>query len=73
MKAFVCKLLFVCTFAVTIVFIILGVYEQIAGPAGLEKLLEKLHIPLSYNQVLIVGLLCTITSQLLYLFRKKLR
>lgn len=45
----------IISFVTTILFAIFGIYEQIMGPADAEKLLKKLHIPLSYNQVLIIG------------------
>ena len=45
----------IISFAATILFAIFGVYEQIMGPADVEKLLKKLHILLSYNQILIIG------------------
>ena len=45
----------IISFVTTILFAIFGIYEQIMGPADAKKLLKKLHIPLSYNQVLIIG------------------
>lgn len=53
-------------------FAILGLYEQIVGAADLERLLEKLHIPLSYNQVLIIGVVSIILMYVSYILRKKL-
>ena len=40
----------------TVLFLIWGLYEEIVGPAGAEKLLKKLHIPLNCNQMLIAGI-----------------
>ena len=59
-------------FAVTVLFAIFGVYEEIMGPAYAEKLLKKLHIPLSYNQVLIIGFVCLALMIVCYFLRAKL-
>ena len=56
MTAFINTILLIVniiSFAATVLFAIFGVYEQIMGPADAEKLLKKLHVPLSYNQALI--------------------
>ena len=58
----------IISLAATVFFAIFGVYELIMGPADAEKLLKKLHIPLSYNQALIIGFICialTIISSIL--------
>jgi len=58
----------IISLAATVFFAIFGVYEQIMGPTDAEKLLKKLHIPLSYNQALIIGFICialTIISSIL--------
>ena len=60
------------SFIATILFIIFGLYEQIMGPASAEKLLEKLHIPLSYNQTLIVGVISIALMGFSYILIKKL-
>ena len=73
MKAFIWQVLFVVTFAFSVVFVAFGLYEQIVGPARAEELLRKLHFPLSYNQVFIVGLICVVSALLLYLFRGQLK
>lgn len=62
----------VISFAATVLFAIFGVYEQIMGPADAEKLLEKLHIPLSYNQALIIGFVCLALMIVSYILRAKL-
>ena len=59
-------------FVLTVLFSILGIYEQITGPAQIEKLLKKLNIPLSYNQMLIVGLACVALMTITYILRAKL-
>ena len=56
----------------SILFGAFGIYEQIMGPAAAEKLLEKLHIPLSYNGALIVGLVCCFIMCVTYVLRNKL-
>lgn len=62
----------IISLAATVLFAIFGVYEQIMGPADAEKLLEKLHIPLSYNQTLIVGFVCLALMIVSYILRAKL-
>ena len=62
----------VTSFATTVLFAIFGVYEQIMGPADAEKLLKKLHIPLSYNQALIIGFVCLALMIVSYILRAKL-
>ena len=47
-------------FVVTALFGAFGIYEQIMGPDDSKNLLKKLHIPLSYKQVLIIGFGCLI-------------
>ena len=56
----------------TSIFAILGIYDYIVGPAGIQKLFEKLHIPLSYNQFLIIGLVCMAVMFTTHFIRKKL-
>ncbi len=62
----------VTSFATTVLFAIFGIYEQIMGPADAEKLLKKLHIPLSYNQTLIIGFACLALMIISYILREKL-
>ena len=62
----------IISFSATVLFSIFGVYEQIMGPANAEKLLQKLHIPLSYNQVLIIGLIFLVLMITSYILRAKL-
>ena len=62
----------IISFAATVLYAIFGVYEQIMGPADAEKLLKKLHIPLSYNQALIIGLACLALMFASYILRAKL-
>lgn len=45
-------------FVVTVLFVPFGIYEQIMGPADAQKLLKKMHIPLNYNQVLVIYFVC---------------
>ena len=75
MTAFINTILLIVniiSFAATVLFAILGLYEQIMGPADVEKLLEKLPIPLSYNQALIIGLVCIVLMTASYILRAKL-
>ncbi len=48
----------ILSFVCVLVFGVFGIAEYILGPAGVEKLLKRLHIPWSYNRVLIVGFIC---------------
>ena len=57
---------------ITILFGIFGIYEQIMGPADAEKLLKKLHIPLNYSQILIVGFISLVLMIITYILRAKL-
>ena len=59
----------VITFIITILFSIFGIYEQIMGPADAKKLLKKLKLPLSYNQVLIIGFACLVLMIGTYILR----
>ena len=43
---------------VTFLFGVFGLYEHIMGPEKVEKLFQKLHIPLSYKQATIIGFIC---------------
>ena len=62
----------VISFAATVLFAIFGIYEQVMGPADAEKLLKKLHIPLSYNQALIIGFVCLALMIVSYILSAKL-
>ena len=62
----------IISFSATVLFAIFGVYEQIMGPAAAEKLLKKLHIPLNYNQALIIGFVCLVLMIVSYILRAKL-
>ena len=75
MTAFINTILLIVniiSFFVTVLFFIFGVYEEIMGRANAEKLLKKLHIPLSCNQVLIIGLICIALMSGSYILREKL-
>ena len=61
----------VTSFATTVLFAIFGIYEQIMGPAGAEALLKKLRIPLTYNQVLIIGFVCIVLMIVTYILKAK--
>lgn len=59
-------------FVTTVLFTLFGMYEELASPAAAEKLLQKLHIPLSYNQVLIIGFVSLALMFITYILRAKL-
>lgn len=62
----------VISFALTVVFGIFGIYEQIMGPSDAKKLLNRLKIPLSYNQTLLIGFICVVVMIISYIIRKNL-
>lgn len=62
----------IVSFIMTVLFGLFGLYEQIMGPADAEKLLKKLHIPLNYNQALIVGFVCLALMIVTNILRAKL-
>ena len=75
MTAFINTILLIVniiSFFVTVLFFIFGVYEEIMGRANAEKLLKKLHIPLRYNQALIIGFVCLALMIVSYILRAKL-
>ena len=72
MKAFINVALIILNiifFIATFLFGMFGIYEQIMGPADAENLLKELHVPLSYNQILIV---CLVLMILTHILRTKL-
>ena len=62
----------IVTFAITVLFAIFGVYEYFCGPDRAEKMLEKMHIPLSYRQTLIIGFASLVLMGISYILRKHL-
>lgn len=66
------SILNIVSFIFVVLFGVLGVYEQIMGPADAEKLLNKLRIPLSYKQTLIIGFFCLALMITTYILRAKL-
>ena len=56
----------------TVLFAIYGIHDEIMGPAASERLLEKLHIPLTYNQALFVGLACAVIMMATHILRLKM-
>lgn len=60
----------IVTTAATILFGVFGIYEQLMGPEDTQKLLDKMHVPVKYKHVLIIGFTCLsimcITRILLY-------
>lgn len=59
-------------FVLTMMFHVLGVYELILGHTALENLLKKLHIPLTYNQVVVVSFVSLLITGWSYIAREKL-
>lgn len=62
----------IISFIIIVLFTPFGIYEQIMGPADAKKLLKKLHIPLSYNQAIIIGFVCLTLMIISYILRAKL-
>ena len=62
----------VITFAIMMLFIIFGIYDQIAGPGNAERLLKQMNIPLSYTQVFVIGFIWAVFTLILYKFRKEM-
>ena len=62
----------IISYSATALFALFGIYELIMGPADAEKLLKKLHIPLTYNQALIIGFIFVILAIAWYIIKAKL-
>ena len=62
----------IISYSATALFALFGIYELIMGPADAEKLLKKLHIPLTYNQTLIIGFIFVIRAIAWYIIKTKL-
>lgn len=62
----------IISYLATALFALFGIYELIMGPADAEKLLKKLHIPLTYNQTLIIGFIFVILAIAGYIIKAKL-
>ena len=56
----------------TIVFGVYGIFEEIMGSGAAERLLEKLHIPLNYNQVLLLGTISFMITIVTYIIRAEM-
>ena len=75
MKTFFNRILLIvniCSFIITVLFVIFSLYVEIVGPVIAEKLLQKLHIPLSYNQMLVVGFVAVVIMLISLNLRGKL-
>lgn len=62
----------IISYSATALFALFGIYELIMGPSDAEKLLKKLHIPLTYNQTLIIGFIFVILAIAWYIIKAKL-
>ena len=62
----------IISYSATALFALFGIYELIMGPVDAEKLLKKLHIPLTYNQTLIIGFIFVILAIAGYIIKAKL-
>ncbi len=69
---FIILLVCVVSSLILVSYSILGVYHEIFGAENTSKLLEILHIPLSYNQTIGVGFISLAVMLVTYIIRKKL-
>lgn len=46
------NILFFIALSITVVFFAVGIYEYIAGPTAVARLLKRMHIPFGYTFVL---------------------
>ena len=63
MKPFIKVVLTLCNALSTMIivlFIIIEIYKEIMGVPKTDKLLENLHVPLNYRQILVLALICTV-------------
>lgn len=76
MRAFVnaiLQIVYITSFATIALFTPLGIYEEIMGAANVNKLLEKLHIPLNYDQIVIIWFICWILVIITRILKAKLQ
>lgn len=62
----------IVSFVFVLIFGAFGLVEYFLGPAGIEKILKQLKIPLSYNQVLFIGFFCLTVMIISYIVRRKM-
>lgn len=62
----------IVSFIIVLIFGLFGIVEYILGPNDVEKLLKKINIPLSYNQILIIGFICLALMIITYIIRTKI-
>lgn len=63
----------IITFIIALLFVgVFGLYEYFTGAKGLEKLLQKMEIPLTYNQVFAISIVSTALTIILYILRTEI-
>ena len=62
----------IASFVFSMLFGALGIFDLIFGPSGTEKLLKIMHIPISYNQMVGIGIVCITIMIVTYFVRIKL-
>lgn len=63
----------ISSFIISLLFILLGLYEEIMGSPSLIRLLENfLHRSIDYNKVLLIGYLSFAVMIITYFIQKKL-
>ncbi len=70
--AIILRILNIASILVIVPFGIHGVYEWFMGPEDAEKLLKRLHIPLSNNRALAIGLTSIILKGITDMLLEKL-
>lgn len=58
--------------ALSVLFGIYGIFEQIVGAGCVERLIQKFNIPLSYRQIFFIGLVSVALMIITYILRRKL-
>ena len=67
------RIVTIISFAISVLYSIFGIYDQIMGSASTEKLLKKLHIPFSYTQIIIIGCVSIVIMFICIALRERLR
>ena len=53
-----------------LIFAPFALFDEVFGTDFVEKLLKKLNIPLNYNKMIIIAIVCFVTMLLSYILRK---
>ncbi len=75
MKKAVCGTLLVISiisFMATVLFLLFGLYDDIFGPGKTERILSDLNISLTYNQLVLIGMVSIAVMMLSHFLRKRI-